>query len=299
MNRQQKLYIAIIAIILAILAAYITLTVTTFIPLRQLKILPVSTYLPILSAILPILSFLTLPTLSRNFRQPLALPSPPNHGLSGTLRFNRPTFASMVILTILTVIVTFVPIDRQYTNSGLAGLKCGLDQGWQGLWHDRNAGQIRVIQDALNCCGFKTVKDRAFPFATPAGPSSCAATYGRDQACLPVLVEETRKVLWNGVLLGALSLIVWVGGGLGVGMMSGQGNGGIRDTAQRIEEGRRNRNGGSGLLPASTPRIEEGVEEEDTENDAAGNGERRGLLEGNAENGNRRYLGEGEQHVWR
>jgi len=62
-------------------------------------------------------------------------------------------------------------------------LLCGLHSKWQQFWsaHDRSAEEsIRAIQDAFNCCGFKTIHDRSFPFTEPA---SCAKTFGRTQPC--------------------------------------------------------------------------------------------------------------------
>ncbi|CZT46564.1 uncharacterized protein RSE6_07010 [Rhynchosporium secalis] len=47
-------------------------------------------------------------------------------------------------------------------------LICGLESKWQQFWsaHDIKAGDsIRTIQDALNCCGFNSLKDRSWPRA--------------------------------------------------------------------------------------------------------------------------------------
>ncbi|KAG0650076.1 hypothetical protein D0Z07_3227 [Hyphodiscus hymeniophilus] len=63
-----------------------------------------------------------------------------------------------------------------------SSLACGLDQMWQFLYSNKNAKAIRAIQDAFECCGFKTVVDRAFPFS--GGRSECAAVFGRDKSCL-------------------------------------------------------------------------------------------------------------------
>ncbi|KAH7317664.1 hypothetical protein BKA65DRAFT_514929 [Rhexocercosporidium sp. MPI-PUGE-AT-0058] len=62
-------------------------------------------------------------------------------------------------------------------------LLCGLERKWQQFWsaHDAHAGKtIRAIQDALNCCGFNSIKDRSWPFTNPA---TCATTFGRTQSC--------------------------------------------------------------------------------------------------------------------
>lgn len=59
-------------------------------------------------------------------------------------------------------------------------LACGLNTNWQKFWKAKDADGIRAIQDTFNCCGFLTVKDRAFPFGTP---STCAKDFGRSQSC--------------------------------------------------------------------------------------------------------------------
>jgi hypothetical protein len=43
----------------------------------------------------------------------------------------------------------------------------------------------------LDCCGFNSVKDRAYPFPRGA-PSTCADTYGRDVACRGLLEKAVR-----------------------------------------------------------------------------------------------------------
>lgn len=50
------------------------------------------------------------------------------------------------------------------------------------MFRAHNAGAIRRVQDALECCGLNSIKDRAYPFGK-IGPSSCAETYGRSRSC--------------------------------------------------------------------------------------------------------------------
>ncbi|KAI4169592.1 MAG: hypothetical protein LQ343_005612 [Gyalolechia ehrenbergii] len=64
-------------------------------------------------------------------------------------------------------------------------MTCGLFQRWQSLWSTHNAEAIKRIQDAHNCCGFKTIKDRAWPFAGNDGADRCSIMYEREQNCLP------------------------------------------------------------------------------------------------------------------
>ncbi|OKO91123.1 hypothetical protein PENSUB_13112 [Penicillium subrubescens] len=43
-------------------------------------------------------------------------------------------------------------------------LSCNLDQQWQGFFQSKNSHAIRSIQDELQCCGLKSLHDRAWPF---------------------------------------------------------------------------------------------------------------------------------------
>lgn len=66
---------------------------------------------------------------------------------------------------------------------------CGLEEQWKRLYMNKNADAIRRIQDRFDCCGFKTAKDRAWPFphGKPEdgfGADQCVMMYGRDRACV-------------------------------------------------------------------------------------------------------------------
>lgn len=58
------------------------------------------------------------------------------------------------------------------------------------MFRTHDAGGIRKIQDAFECCGLNSVKDKAYPFPGMT-PSSCAETYGRSVAC---------RAQWKGAL---------------------------------------------------------------------------------------------------
>ncbi|PVH81893.1 hypothetical protein DL98DRAFT_514272 [Cadophora sp. DSE1049] len=60
-------------------------------------------------------------------------------------------------------------------------LNCELGSKWQMLWRMKDGNAIRTIQDALNCCGFNTVRDRSWPFEDPA---TCSKTFNRSQSCV-------------------------------------------------------------------------------------------------------------------
>ncbi|CZT04600.1 hypothetical protein WAI453_007790 [Rhynchosporium graminicola] len=86
-------------------------------------------------------------------------------------------------------------------------LICGLESKWQQFWsaHDIKAGDsIRTIQDALNCCGFNSLKDRSWPFTEPA---TCAKQFRRTQSC----AEPWRRAEQiNAGLLLLVALTVFI-----------------------------------------------------------------------------------------
>lgn len=71
-----------------------------------------------------------------------------------------------------------------------SALECGLDRNWDKLFRARNGDGIRAIQDRFQCCGYRTIKDRAFPFQAvdpstgKTVPSTCARDFGRSESCL-------------------------------------------------------------------------------------------------------------------
>ncbi|KAK7752594.1 hypothetical protein SLS62_005363 [Diatrype stigma] len=58
-------------------------------------------------------------------------------------------------------------------------LDCSLENNWKHLWRAHDGRAIERIQDAFNCCGFNTIKDRAWPPQL----GQCTQLYGRHSAC--------------------------------------------------------------------------------------------------------------------
>lgn len=77
----------------------------------------------------------------------------------------------------------------------LGGLWCRLHDRWNELFRNKNEKVIRGIQDALNCCGFASTKDIAWPFPDHAHKSdACVVRYERDRSCLEPWRAAERKV---------------------------------------------------------------------------------------------------------
>lgn len=72
---------------------------------------------------------------------------------------------------------------------------CNLGTKWQRMWSAHDARGIRAVQDALACCGFNSVKDRAWPFpSTPSSPAqpTCAENFHRTISCAKPWADALR-----------------------------------------------------------------------------------------------------------
>ncbi|KAG6359999.1 hypothetical protein INS49_011055 [Diaporthe citri] len=58
---------------------------------------------------------------------------------------------------------------------------CGLSSVWEHLFRTKDAQSVKAIQDAFECCGFRSVKDMAWPF-TPVD-IACAQRFDRTLPC--------------------------------------------------------------------------------------------------------------------
>ncbi|KAK0613355.1 hypothetical protein B0T14DRAFT_569415 [Immersiella caudata] len=173
--------------------------------------LPVSHILTILPVILPILTLLltlSLPNLlSPSKPSSRSPPRSPFHSILPTL---LTTFHLILTTTLATLLL----------SSGIPSpvRDCLLELKWKSLWTGHDAESIRKIQDMLNCCGFRTVKDMAWPF--PSGPpgsgsgsESCVSRYpGRTEACKGPWGEAMGSGAgWDGAVVVVAGLVQILG----------------------------------------------------------------------------------------
>ncbi|KAL9595760.1 MAG: hypothetical protein Q9219_006258 [cf. Caloplaca sp. 3 TL-2023] len=161
----------------------------TALKIRQLS-LPIPTATPAAALILPLLtgigvrgaqSFLTGSEDALFKRQPLrpwALP------------------VLYVVLVIYESVIATLAITQMLPSDALT---CGLSQRWQSLWSTHNADAIKRIQDAHNCCGFRTTKDRSWPMRGNQGADTCRIMYGRERSCLSGWRQDQQ--IYAGLLL--------------------------------------------------------------------------------------------------
>ncbi|KAE8147404.1 hypothetical protein BDV25DRAFT_160432 [Aspergillus avenaceus] len=164
-----------------ILSAIAWSRTTTFAPLTAL-----ATFLPILG---PALLYI------------------PHHLNPTALKTRILASALRYLLTILPTSLATLAFTYLF-SSGL--FTCHLNERWQAYFHAKDSRSIRAIQDSLHCCGFRSVRDRAWPFKDAThGDDTCQRQIGYERACLQPLMGRERGVA-GMVAVGALLVFVVV-----------------------------------------------------------------------------------------
>lgn len=112
-----------------------------------------------------------------------------------------PLFALIGFLLIYDTIIVTLSLTYVLPPSSLI---CGLKDRWQDLYGHKNKDAIKTIQDAYNCCGFLTVKDRAWPFGNP---SVCGETFGRSNSCMKAWRKAEQT---NAGLFALVTVVVFI-----------------------------------------------------------------------------------------
>ncbi|KAI6247324.1 hypothetical protein HI914_04220 [Erysiphe necator] len=119
------------------------------------------------------------------------------------ISFNLPLLALIIIQIIYETVIATLSLTYIVPESAL---NCALGERWQELFMNKDEQAIRAIQDSFDCCGFKTTKDRAWPFSNDK-PSSCTQTYGRSQSCL---APWRRSEKTNASLIFLIVVVVFL-----------------------------------------------------------------------------------------
>lgn len=185
--------------------------------------LPIPTALSGLAILLPALHGVLIDRLTHLTSKPTSSSSPsitrPRRSSTASypsprLRRRRHHTTLTALTLILLTIISTVLATLAGTHIGPASaLTCGLEDAWRALYRGGREPEVRRIQDAFDCCGFRSVYDMAWPFAKHdpdtgrTAPSTCARTYGRTRSCLAAWRAEEGLVagLVVGVCVG-----VWV-----------------------------------------------------------------------------------------
>ncbi|KAI1381128.1 hypothetical protein F4677DRAFT_402223 [Hypoxylon crocopeplum] len=212
--------------------------------------LPLSTGTTVLTIILPFLAAANVfytPRLNSILRQRI-ISSPALQLLP---------IALQLIQGVLTVVLATLAAEGFAPGQTL---ECGLEGNWQHLWTAHDGHAIERIQDALNCCGLHSIKDRDWP------RDQCQKLYsGRHVACIdPWRANMQRTAGLEFTVAVAVGILQLIHLALFRLRSSGAGNAreGYRQITQRISANPR-----EGLL-------EDGVADDgDNGNGAEGSGE--------------------------
>ncbi|KUI60662.1 hypothetical protein VP1G_07884 [Cytospora mali] len=137
-------------------------TVTLSLPLS-----PVLTFLTILLPVFAAVNAFALPYLTRKSSHPPKSLLNPTHPA-----------VIQVLQGILTTV--FATLYATHIAPGESGT-CELSTIWQRLFRGKDVKSIRAIQDAFECCGFRSVKDMAWPF--PPADVPCTVRFDRSVSC--------------------------------------------------------------------------------------------------------------------
>ncbi|KAL1989269.1 hypothetical protein VTN96DRAFT_31 [Rasamsonia emersonii] len=187
--------------------------------------LPFPVSLSASGTLLPVLTIITLLTtnivLSRRNRKRITA----SNGTStsnNNINNDRPVTQSSTTTTIITFLIdqffTLAPaviatLAASYIfPSGSTADTCHLEETWQSYFRAKNADAIRTIQDALRCCGLRSIHDRAWPFKDAThGDDACAVQLGYRQSCLDPWSEVEKSTAWMVFVAAALAWLIKLG----------------------------------------------------------------------------------------
>ncbi|KAI4092388.1 MAG: hypothetical protein LQ344_003453 [Seirophora lacunosa] len=168
--------VVIHVVVLPILIALAIIAAVSLTQIRYLS-LPISNATPIAAILLPLLTGIgirgvqsLLPASSSSSSLSKRRASPP---------WLLPTL--VVVLVIYDTVIATVGVTQMLPSSVLT---CQLSEGWQTLWTTHDGNAIRRIQDAHQCCGFRTTANMAWPFDGDQHAGTCRTMYGRERSCL-------------------------------------------------------------------------------------------------------------------
>lgn len=126
--------------------------------------------------------------------------------LNRKISLRLPQFIFLITIILDTILLTYA-LSALNPNF----LSCQLETQWLALFRHKNSASIRNIQDRFDCCGFKSVLDKAWPFPSKLekhGADACVRAFSRrGRACMQGLIMEERKVLGIMIAIGGVSLL--------------------------------------------------------------------------------------------
>ncbi|KAF6224254.1 hypothetical protein HO133_010829 [Letharia lupina] len=138
--------------------------------------LPISTVTATATIILPVITGVTLRGAQRlRIREN-------GSNARAKMSFSWPALIVLVLLIIYETVIATLALTHVAPPSELI---CGLERQWGALFSSKNADAIRRIQEQFQCCGFRNVQDRAWPFPDRSHTArACVEAFGRGSSCL-------------------------------------------------------------------------------------------------------------------
>ncbi|KAI9684134.1 MAG: hypothetical protein M1829_003404 [Trizodia sp. TS-e1964] len=172
---------------LALLTLLLLLLAGTALTQSRTLALPIPLALPLLLLLLPPLNLVSIPLLRTTHRFPI-------HTLA-------PLALLLLETALLSLLATYLPSSKVRT--------CALSEQWGSLWSaPEQRAALRAIQDAFNCCGFRTLRDRPIPHPEHGyTDEECARMTGRTGSCAAPWGRAESGVAGVGV---GVVLGVWV-----------------------------------------------------------------------------------------
>lgn len=114
------------------------------------------------------------------------------------------------MISIIDQLLTLLPVvlaTLAATYVAPSDNNCHLEQTWLSYYRNKDVNSIRTIQDQLQCCGFRSTRDRAWPFKDSThGDDACERSIGYTQSCLQPWSEQERRV---GILVLIAAVMGW------------------------------------------------------------------------------------------
>ncbi|OAG38000.1 hypothetical protein AYO21_07722 [Fonsecaea monophora] len=87
-------------------------------------------------------------------------------------------------------------------------LSCSIESQWVSLFRAKNEDAVRGIENALRCCGFNSLHDRAWPFPShDVDVTACERTLGYTRRCVDPWRNQEQVAAG---LLALASLFNWI-----------------------------------------------------------------------------------------
>lgn len=155
--------------------------------------LPLPAALPAINVLIPLLTAILWPivrSLTARARK---------HALQALLPYLAHASKLIPFILLILSLVYAVPSDMQ---------SCAVETQWLRMFRNKDERAIRSIQTRLQCCGFNSVHDRAWPFPSRGvGSDACERTQGYHVACGPGWRQEEMLA---AVLTGVASFLNWL-----------------------------------------------------------------------------------------